>query len=310
MRLLILLGTKKGAFLLQSDRHRRAWSLRGPFCNAWPINHVKADEITGTIYAAGGNEWFGPAVWKDRPGRDLDAFQRRAGATPKARNPVRPDGALRRRMAGLYAGVQPAGPVLSAKMMVDLDAWHGLRDHPSCPQWQPGAGGLILHSHRARSGRRTTQMWVAISAAGVFHTAGRRRDLGSRATSGTRCDFLPEEQRYPEFGQCVHCLVMAPGPLGSSVPAEPLRHVSQCRWWRNVAEHRERPSLHVRLPRRGASARSFNAVPISVERRRAGRYVPDAQCRGLAHARWAKRGRRCATAYRRSMRSSGYCDRR
>ena len=43
MRILILLGTKKGAFLLQSDGDRRAWSLRGPFCDAWPINHVKAD---------------------------------------------------------------------------------------------------------------------------------------------------------------------------------------------------------------------------------------------------------------------------
>ena len=62
-RVFVLLGTRKGAFILESDVTRRSWTRHGPFCQAWPINHVIADPRTGTIHAAGGNAWFGPAVW-------------------------------------------------------------------------------------------------------------------------------------------------------------------------------------------------------------------------------------------------------
>ncbi|HEX2478600.1 MAG TPA: hypothetical protein VHK45_04930, partial [Geminicoccaceae bacterium] len=63
-KVLILLGTKKGALILESDGDRRSWQLRGPFCETWPMQHVVADPATGTIYAGGGDAWFGPAVWK------------------------------------------------------------------------------------------------------------------------------------------------------------------------------------------------------------------------------------------------------
>jgi hypothetical protein len=63
-RVLLLIGTKKGAFLIESNAERRSWELRGPFCNAWPMNRVIADAAAGAIYAGGGNEWFSPAVWK------------------------------------------------------------------------------------------------------------------------------------------------------------------------------------------------------------------------------------------------------
>jgi len=60
----LLIGTKKGLFLLESDPARSEWRLAGPYCEAWPINHAVADPASGTIFAGGGNEWFGPAVWR------------------------------------------------------------------------------------------------------------------------------------------------------------------------------------------------------------------------------------------------------
>ena len=63
-RVQVLLGTKKGAFILEGDQSRTNWHLRGPFCEAWPIHHLNVNAVTGTLYAASGNPWFGPSVWR------------------------------------------------------------------------------------------------------------------------------------------------------------------------------------------------------------------------------------------------------
>ena len=63
-RLMILLGTKKGAFILDGDATRRDWTVRGPLVEGWPLNHVTADASKGTPYAGGRSFWYGPAVWR------------------------------------------------------------------------------------------------------------------------------------------------------------------------------------------------------------------------------------------------------
>ena len=68
MNVRVLIGSKKGAFVLESDNERRDWRVRGPLCEHWPLTHVAADLADGTIYATGGNAWFGPAVWKSNDG--------------------------------------------------------------------------------------------------------------------------------------------------------------------------------------------------------------------------------------------------
>ena len=208
-KVLTLIGTKKGAFILESDELRRAWKLRGPFCEAWPIHHMAGDPATGTIYAGGGNEWFGPAVWKSTDLGESWTHSSEGLAYPEGEKPIKAVWSLAPRGGRLYAGVEPAGLFVSDDHGQSWQHLQGLRDHPTRPNWQPGGAGLILHSI-VPDPADERQMWVAMSAVGVFHTADGGESWTPR-NQGTRADFMPEEQRYPEYGQCVHCLVQASG---------------------------------------------------------------------------------------------------
>lgn len=60
----LLVGTRKGCFVLESDEDRRDWKVRGPFCEGWPIYHAVHDPASGAIYAAAASEWHGAGVWR------------------------------------------------------------------------------------------------------------------------------------------------------------------------------------------------------------------------------------------------------
>lgn len=206
---LILIGTGKGAFILESDDGRRSWALRGPLCDASPLSHVIADPASGVIYAGGGNEWLGTAVWQSR---DLGATWSRSGegiAYEDGEPPVKSVWSVAPADGALYAGVEPAGLFRSEDGGGSWRHVAGLRAHPSRPSWQPGGGGLILHSLVPHPTDRR-QVWVGISAAGVFHTEDGGESWEPR-NRGTRIGYPPGQESYPEHGQCVHCLVMAPG---------------------------------------------------------------------------------------------------
>ena len=64
----LLVGTTKGAFVLDGDAERSRWAVRGPYCDGWPINHVIGDPATGTIWAGGGGDWSGAGVWRSDDG--------------------------------------------------------------------------------------------------------------------------------------------------------------------------------------------------------------------------------------------------
>jgi photosystem II stability/assembly factor-like uncharacterized protein len=148
-----------------------------------------------------------------------------------------------------------------------------LRDHPSRAQWQPGGGGLILHSIVPHP-KDDQQIYVAISTAGVFHTADGGKTWTPR-NQGVRCDYLPEDQRYPEFGQCVHGLTMAPG-----MP-ERLYQQNHCGMYRSEDAGQTWQSIEAGLP----STFGFPAVAhprdpatlylLPLNGDIAGRYVPD-----------------------------------
>lgn len=208
-RVLLLVGTRKGAFILESNKARKDWTVKGPFCANWPINHVVADPATGNIYAGGGGPWFGPAVWKTTDLGETWTHSSAGLQAAEGADPVKAVWSLNAAHGTLHTGVEPAALYRSSDDGENFVAVDGLQKHPSREKWMPGAGGLILHSLVPHPDD-PQQFWVAISAAGVFYTADGGRSWEPR-NQGTRADFLPEGQNYPEFGQCVHCLVMAPG---------------------------------------------------------------------------------------------------
>ncbi len=205
-RCVLLVGTSKGAFILEADPTRRDWAIRGPLCDGWPVHDISVEPGTNALLAGAGSPWYGAAVWRSE---DLGETWTHSseGLTYGDDGPKIP--AVWNVTAGpdgIYAGVQPAGLFRSTDQGATWTHVEGLRAHPSRPEWQPGAGGLILHTivpHPTEAGR----MWVGISAVGVFET----RDGGTTwetRNKGVRADFYPEN-RYPEFGQCVHKLVLA-----------------------------------------------------------------------------------------------------
>jgi photosystem II stability/assembly factor-like uncharacterized protein len=272
-KVLVLLGTKKGAFILESDAGRQSWRLRGPYCETWPMNHVIADPATGVIYGAGGNEWFGPAIWKSSDLGSTWTHSSQGLAYEAGEQPIKTVWSLAPGRERLYAGVEPAGLFHSDD---DGQTWRhvaGLRDHPSRPDWQPGGGGLILHSLVLHPDD-DKQIWVGISAGGVFHTSDGGETWEAR-NRGTRADFLPDGQKYPDHGQCVHCLVMAAG-----MP-DRLYQQNHCGMYRSDDGGRRWDSIEAGLP----SSFGFPAaahprdpdklylVPLNGDI--AGRFVPD-----------------------------------
>jgi len=206
-RCVLLVGTPKGAFLLLGDDARRAWRLRGPLCDVWPIHDISVEPGTNALLAGGGSPWWGAAVWRSE---DLGETWTHSseGLTYGDDGPrVTTVWNVTATHDAIYAGVEPAGLFRSTDKGRTWTHVEGLTAHPSRPEWAPGAGGLILHTivpHPTDPAR----MWVGISAVGVFET----RDGGSTwetRNRGVRADFHPD--RYPEFGQCVHKLVLASG---------------------------------------------------------------------------------------------------
>lgn len=207
-RVLLLVGTPKGAFILESDAARRDWSLRGPMCEGWPIHDLVVEPGTGALLAAGGSPWYGAAVWRSE---DLGATWTHSSAGlayPEDSEPVKsvwslgvaPDGAI-------LAGVEPAGLFRSRDRGATWEHVEGLTRHETRPTWVPGAGGLILHTivpHPTDADRT----WVGISAVGVFET----RDGGASwepRNRGVRADYNPDP--FPVTGQCVHKFAPAAG---------------------------------------------------------------------------------------------------
>jgi photosystem II stability/assembly factor-like uncharacterized protein len=274
-RVLVLIGTRKGAFILEGDANRKTWELKGPFCATWPINHVTGDAATGTIYGGGGNEWFGPAVWKSTDLGESWTHSSEGLAYEAGAEPIKAVWSVASKNGTLYAGVQPAGLFRSHDGGQTWEHVEGLQKHPSRPHWSPGGAGLILHTlvpHPSDG----NQLWIGISAAGVFHTADGGETWEPR-NKGTRADFLPEGENYPEYGQCVHNLVMAAGK------PDRLYQQNHCGMYRSDDGGKSWQSIENGLPSSfGFPAAAHPSDPdtaflIPLNGADQGRFVPDAK---------------------------------
>jgi molybdopterin converting factor small subunit len=238
-RVIILVGTKKGAFLLHGDAARRDFRLAGPYCEAWPINHVVADPRTGALFAGGGNEWFGPAVWRSTDLGERWTHSSAGLAYAAGETPIKTVWSLAVRDGAVFAGVEPAGLFESRDGGESFAMLPGLAAHPTRPQWQmSGAGGMMLH-HIVPHPTEANRIWVGISAAGVFESADGGQSFAPR-NRGTRNDYMPD--KYPEVGQCVHSLVLAPGT------SQRLYQQNHCGMYRSEDGGRDWTSIEAGLP--------------------------------------------------------------
>ncbi|HYA45866.1 MAG TPA: hypothetical protein VED59_09670, partial [Acidimicrobiales bacterium] len=219
----LLVGTRKGAFVLSSDGHRRVWSVEGPYFGGWEVYHLKASPADpDRIYASQSTGWHGQVVQRsDDGGRRWTtvgndfAYQGEAGTHKWYDGTDRPfefsriwhvepsldDPDL------VYAGAQDAALFRSSDGGLTWQEMTGLRNHATRQAWQPGAGGLCLHTI-ILDPSDPARMYVAISAAGVF----RSDDAGETwrpANSGLRSPgILPDDDA--EVGHCVHRIAMHP----------------------------------------------------------------------------------------------------
>jgi photosystem II stability/assembly factor-like uncharacterized protein len=209
--ILLLAGTKKGLFLFTSA-DREDWRLSGPFQAGREINHAIYDSREGFIYATANDSWFGCEVVRSadlgktwQSAEENPAFSADSDLKLERIWHIEPGRA--NEPGVLYAGVAPAALFRSGDAGRTWSEVSSLSAHPTRSRWSPGAGGLCLHSI-VLDRENPLRMFVGISAVGVF----RSEDGGESwqtANRGTRAEFLPE--KYPEFGQCVHKLLLADG---------------------------------------------------------------------------------------------------
>ncbi|HVB50363.1 MAG TPA: hypothetical protein VND89_01285 [Acidimicrobiales bacterium] len=216
----VLVGTRKGAFILRSDGKRKNWDVSGPFFGGWEMYHLKGSPVDpNRIYASQNTSWFGQLIQRSNDGGvtwepvsnqfnydGVPGTHQWYDGTPHPWEFARvwhlepsltdPDHVL--------AGVEDAALFQSTDGGESWSEVSGLREQKSGSSWMPGAGGMCLHSIIV-SPKDPERIFVAISAAGVFRT-----DDGGKSwrpiNKGLRSEGLPDEDA--EVGHCVHRITM------------------------------------------------------------------------------------------------------
>jgi hypothetical protein len=216
----VLVGTKKGAFTLESDGKRETWQVNGPHFGGWEIYHLKGSPADpNRLYASQSSGWFGQLIQRSSDGGKTWApvgnkftydgvpgthqwydgtphpweFKRVWHLEPSLTNPDH-----------VYAGVEDAAMFQTTDGGQNWSELPGLRGHGSGATWSPGAGGLGLHTILLDPSN-PKRMFIAISAAGAFRT-----DDGGGSwkpiNQGLHSQYIPDPKA--ETGHCVHRIAM------------------------------------------------------------------------------------------------------
>ena len=184
---LLIVGTRKGCFLLESDADRADWQLRGPFCEGWPVYHAIHDAESGAIYAAAASEWHGSSVWRSP---DLGgSWQQSSDGLSYGEGE---DALKLTKVSGLTAR--------NGRLFADVPDREKWNDPANQPPGHLGVPAILPHPDDA------SRYWAIIQGVGIFETT----DDGASWTPrnrGLRADWPIEN---PEIGYCVHKLVMSP----------------------------------------------------------------------------------------------------
>jgi len=241
----VLVGTRKGAFILTSDGRREQWNVSGPHFAGWEIYHMKGSPVDpDRIYASQTSGWFGQIIQRSDDGGQTwhqpgtPAGQPAAPGPPKSESNKFAYNAAAKPLTthqwydgtqhpwefkrvwhlepslidadAVYAGVEDAAIFQSTDGGQNWQELPGLRGHGTGPNWQPGAGGMCLHTI-ILDPKNPKRMWIAISAAGAFRT-----DDGGATwkpiNRGLRSQYIPDPNA--EIGHCVHHIAMNPSRPG------------------------------------------------------------------------------------------------
>ena len=240
----VLVGTRKGAFVLTSDGTRRNWQIDGPHFAGWEIYHVKGSPADpNRLYVSQTSGWFGQLIqrsndggktWEIPSGEAPPTFPARASnkfvydTSAETGKPLTThqwyDGTQHpwefKRVWHIepalddpdtaYAGVEDAAIFRTTDGGKSWQEIPGLRGHGTGPKWQPGAGGMCLHTIIVNP-KNPQQIFIAISAAGAFRT-----DDGGKTwkpiNQGLRSQYIPDPTA--EIGHCVHHVAMHPSRPG------------------------------------------------------------------------------------------------
>ncbi|MGO9084078.1 MAG: WD40/YVTN/BNR-like repeat-containing protein [Candidatus Sulfotelmatobacter sp.] len=241
----VLVGTRKGAFILTSDGKREQWEVSGPHFAGWELYHLKGSPADpNRIYASQTSGWFGQIIQRSDdggktwhqpgtpPGQEMAPGGMPKGESNKFAYDVSPetgkpltthqfyDGTQHpwkfKRVWHLepsltdpdtvYAGVEDAALFRSSDGGKTWQELPGLRGHGTGPKWQPGAGGMCLHTI-ILDPSDPQRIYIAISAAGAFRT-----DDGGKTwkpiNKGLYSQYIPNPTA--EVGHCVHHIAMNP----------------------------------------------------------------------------------------------------
>ena len=216
----LLVGTRKGAFVLTSDGKRSHWDVSGPHFGGWEVYHLKGSPADANrIYVSQSSGWFGQLIQRSNDGgKTWQAVDNKFTYDGPTGTHLWYDGTphpwefarvwhLEPSLSDpdtVYAGVEDAALFRTTD---GGQTWHelaGLRGHPSASSWQPGAGGMCLHTVLLDP-RDAKRIFVAISAAGTF----RSDDAGQTwrpINRGLRSEGIPDP--HAEVGHCVHRIAM------------------------------------------------------------------------------------------------------